>query len=197
MQPWTKISWRHSLPFPGYLTQTDLTVRADDMNLWLKDSAKKLGMRWTCKQEAEKDACDTSKQQLCTCDCSLSSVSTTATISAQNPYMMTVTDISFRHAFWLSSLISSKFCFSCCGQFNLRTIQGVSWAYVGCMLSIHPAKQTPRLEPSLLPHQHVLEFGHSFELSFANGVKWKQLKPSQSQRLRYSNFLWLNRKWVN
>lgn len=55
--------------------------------------------------------CYSSKQQLCTCDCSMSSTSTTATFSAQNLYRdlvkwWTVTDISFRHAVCLFSLMS-------------------------------------------------------------------------------------------
>lgn len=168
------------------------------MNLWLKDSEKKLGMRWSWKQEAEKDACYTSKHQLCTCHCSLSSTHTTATISAQNPYgEFWSHDDSNRHQLWARSL-------SVFPNINqvvfllLWAIQSKNHAMcVLGMLSIHPAKQTPRLEPSLLPHQHVLDLGCSFEFSFANEVKWKQLKPAQSLRPGHSNSLWLNRKWVD
>lgn len=173
------------------------------MNLWLKDGAKKLGMRWTWKQKAEKAAL------LCLQGAALHvwlqpelyqyNCNNFSTKSIQRfSHMMIVTDTSFGHAVCLFSLMSiSQVLFLLLWEFSLRTIQCVSWARVGCMLSIHPVKQTPRLEVSLLPYHHILEFGCSFEFSFANGVKWKQLKPTQSQRLGYSHFLWLNRKWVD
>lgn len=111
MEPCTKLGESHSLPFPGYLTQTNLTVRADIMNLWLRDSAKKLGMRWTRRQEAEKDALLHLQAaawhlwlqpELYQYNCNNFSTKSMQRFG----HMVTITDISFGHAVCLSSLTS-------------------------------------------------------------------------------------------
>lgn len=81
------------------------------MNLWLKDGAKKLGMIWTWKPEAEKDALLHLQaaalhlwlqHELYQYNCNNFSTKSVQRLG----HMTTVTDTSFGHAVCLSSLLS-------------------------------------------------------------------------------------------
>lgn len=117
---------------------------------------KNLGMRWTWKQEAEKDALLHLQAaalhlwlqpELYQFNCNNFNTKSIQRFG----HMITVTDISFGHAVCLVSLTSiNQFFF-----LLLWAIQSKNHTMCGlgmCRISIHPAKQTPRFEPSLLSH---------------------------------------------
>lgn len=180
--------------------------RYDDMNLWLKDSAKKRRRVFTGKQEAKEDAIlhlqATAlylwlQHELC-----LYNYSNFGTKSVQRlsfGHIKKGIFIDFGHAVYAFSLLSvSQVLFPYCGQLSLSTTQCMPWASVGYMSSIPYGQPDSWAWPiSNTSSASIWVLGYSFGFSFANEVKWKPLKFAQSQRLGHSSLPLPKRKLID
>lgn len=168
-----KVTHCHSLDISHKL----ISVRADDMNLWLKDSAKKLGMNEPESRRQRRMPVTPPRSSFASVTAAWAPPVQLQQFQHKIHTEIWSHDDSNRHQLWACSLSVfpniTQVVFLLLWQFSLRILQYVCPGHV-----IHTSSQTPRLEPSLLLHEHVLRV---WMLLWVLLCKWSKMKTIKAR----------------